>query len=96
MLFIILFYCSLGWHNRFNHRVDEVHPNSWHFIEVLKKEEVRFRQQLLHAKSGLLKKKSKRTCIIQECLDVLYRHFSNNEIDLNEYLESLSMIVQKI
>ena len=95
MLFVILFYCILGWHNHFNHRVDKVHPNSRHFIDVLKKEEVRFRHRLLHAKSGLLKKKSKRTCIIQERLDVLYRHFSNNEIDLNEYLEGLSMIVAK-
>ncbi|CAF3605993.1 unnamed protein product [Rotaria sp. Silwood1] len=40
-----------GWHNRFNHRVDKVHPNIWHFIDVLKKEEVHFQQQLLHAKS---------------------------------------------
>ena len=28
-------------------------------------------------------------------LDVLCRHFSNNEIDLNEYLEGLSMVVAK-
>ncbi|CAF3627904.1 unnamed protein product [Rotaria sp. Silwood1] len=45
-----------GWHNRFNHRVDKVHPNIWHFIDVLKKEEVHFQQQLLHAKSGIIQR----------------------------------------
>ncbi|CAF4668775.1 unnamed protein product, partial [Rotaria socialis] len=84
-----------GWHNRFNRRVDKMHPNIWHFIDVLKREEVHFQQKLLHAKSDFFKKQSKRTCIIQERLEVLANHFSNNEIDVNEYLEGLSMIVAK-
>ena len=33
--------------------------------------------------------------MIQERIKVLATHFSNNEIDLNEYLEGLSMIVAK-
>jgi hypothetical protein len=89
------FVTIIEWHHRFNRRVDKKHPNIWHLLDVLRKEEVHFQQQVLHAKSGLLKKKSKKNCIAQQQLKVLASRFEDNEIDLNEYLEALSIFVAK-
>jgi hypothetical protein len=59
-VFLIFFFLLIGWHNRFNRRVNKTHPNVWHFISTLKQEEVYFRQQIVHMKSGKGKKKSKK------------------------------------
>lgn len=38
-LFILGLSSNLGWNHRFNRLVNRHHPNPWHFVECLKKEE---------------------------------------------------------
>ena len=85
----------LGWHNRFNRRVNRFHPNIWHLIHVLKKEEIMFRQQLLKVKAGGQKLKAKKVTAMQQRLDTLAKRFQSKGIDLEEYLEGLSLLVAK-
>ncbi|CAF3852425.1 unnamed protein product [Rotaria sp. Silwood1] len=84
-----------GWHNRFNRRINKTHPNIWHFISTLKQEEVYFRQQILHMKSGKNKNRSKKVCAMQDRLNALSSRFDNQEIDVQEYLHGLSFFVAK-
>jgi hypothetical protein len=84
-----------GWHNRFNTRVNKSHPNVWHFIGTLKKEEVIFRQQLLHAKSGSARKKKEKVYFLQEKLNTLANRFEESEMNVQEYLQGLSLLVAK-
>jgi hypothetical protein len=85
----------VGWHNRFNKRINRHHPNMWHFISVIKKEEVVFQQLLAHLQSGAQRKKTKKTNVIQQRIDTLAARFENVEIDLKEYLQGLSLLVAK-
>jgi hypothetical protein len=85
----------VAWHSRFNKRVNQHHPNIWHFISVIKKEEVVFQQQLVHLQSGKQKKQKKKTTAMQNRLENLSSRFENAEIDLKEYLQSLSLLVAK-
>ncbi|CAF0877561.1 unnamed protein product [Rotaria sordida] len=84
-----------GWHNRFNNRINKHHPNIWHFISVIKVEEVVFQQQLIHIQTGAQKKKKKKTTVMEQRLQTLSSRFENAEIDLKEYLQSLSLLVAK-
>jgi hypothetical protein len=77
------------WHTRFNTRVNKSHPNVWHFIGTLKKEEVIFRQQLLHVKSDSSKKKKERVYFLQEKLNTLASRFEESEMNVQEYLQGL-------
>ncbi|CAF4225036.1 unnamed protein product, partial [Rotaria sordida] len=81
-----------GWHNRFNRRINKTHPNVWHFISTLKQEEVYFRQQILHMKSGKNKNRSKKVCAMQDRLNALSSRFDNQEIDVEEYLQVKIMV----
>ena len=60
----------LGWHNKFNHRVKKHHPNVWHLLKCLQREELSFRQQLGKLNSGGQKKPSK-PCTTRSKIDVL-------------------------
>jgi hypothetical protein len=58
-------------------------------------EEVYFRQQMIHMKSGKSKTKSKKTRFMQDRLATLSSRFDNQEIDIQEYLQGLSFLVAK-
>jgi hypothetical protein len=84
-----------GWHNRFAHRIEKKHPNIWHFIQVLQREEVYVKQTIQHVKMGKIKKMGKKTCQLQACLENLAAQFAKKEIALGRYLEGLSLLVAK-
>ena len=84
---------SIAWHSRFNKRIEKKHPNIWTFINVLKDEEVHFRQQLIHANTGKLKKNSERTCVMQSKLLELRKRYDERGIQLPEYHHQLSLLV---
>ena len=65
----------------------------WHFFHCLKKEEVVFRQQWLKMQGGLTKNKSKKTVALQKRIDTLGSQFEQNQIDLDELVEGLSLLV---
>ena len=67
----------------------------WHSIGTLKKEEVIFRQQLLHAKSGSSKKTKEKVFFLQEKLNTLANRFEESEMNVQEYLQGLSLLVAK-
>ncbi len=56
------FFCHIGWHNKFNNRVDKHHPNVWLLSECLQREELSFRQQLGKLKCGFQKNSDKKPC----------------------------------
>ncbi|CAF1465953.1 unnamed protein product [Rotaria sordida] len=84
-----------GWHNKFNNRVEKHHPNVWHLIEYLKREELSFRQQLGKINSGLQKKSSNKTCTTRAQIDTLTKRHEQQQIDLLEFLHGLSTLVAK-
>jgi hypothetical protein len=53
------------------------------------------RQQLLKLKAGGQKQKSKKTLAMQQHLENLAKRFEGKDIDLEEYLEGLSLLVAK-
>jgi hypothetical protein len=69
------------------------HPNIWSFLECLKKEEVVFQQQLMKAKAGGEKKKTKKNLSMQQHLDTLRMRFTDDKINCIEYLEGLSLLL---
>ena len=62
-------------------------------MNVLKQEEVHFKQQLIHGNSGKLKKASKKTCTMQDKLKELRRRYDEQTIKLNEYHNELSQLI---
>jgi hypothetical protein len=88
-------FCHIGWHNKFNNRVDKHHPNMWHLFECLKREELSFRQQLGKINSGMQKKSNNTTCITQTQVDTLTQRHGQKEIGLMEFIHGLSTLVAK-
>ncbi len=62
-------------------------------MNVLKQEEVHFKQQLIHVNSGKLKKASKKTCTMQDKLKELRKRYDEQTIKLNEYHNELSKLI---
>jgi hypothetical protein len=89
------FFCHIGWHNKFNNRVDKHHPNVWHLFECLQREELSFRQQLGKLNSGMQKKSNKKICITRTQIETLTKRHEEKEIDLMEFLHGLSTLVAK-
>ncbi|CAF1349619.1 unnamed protein product [Rotaria sordida] len=83
------------WHNRFNNRVEKHHPNMWHFLECLKREELLFRQQLGKLNAGIPKKTSSNVCISQKQIDTLTERYEQEQITLIDFLYGLSTLVAK-
>ena len=84
----------VGWHNKFNNRVDKHHPNVWHLIHCLKREELSFRQQLGKLNSGYQKKSSK-PCATRAKIDVLTDRYEKRLIDMQEFIHGLATVVAK-
>jgi hypothetical protein len=82
-----------AWHSRFNKRIEKKHPNIWAFIQTVQREEVHFKQQLIHANLGKLKKNSQKTCAMQDQLDQLRSRYGEGAIQMSEYHYQLSLLV---
>ena len=86
----------VGFHNRLNQRIQRSHPNIWSFIKCLQGEEARFRHMLLQINAGAKgRSKTASTSAIQQRIDTLNERYINNEIDLHELLDGLSLTVAK-
>ncbi len=90
--FAHLFYLS-GWNHRFNRLVAKHHPNVWHLFDCLKKEEVAVRQRILKVMIGSKKKINKKAVALQEQINSLKLDFNQNKINLDDFLEGLSLLV---
>ena len=88
-----LFY-SLGWNHRFNRLVAKYHPNVWHLFGCLQKEEVAVRQQMLKMMIGSKKMINKKVIGLQERINSLKSDFNQNKINLADYLEGFSLLVE--
>ena len=87
------FFCSIGWSHRFNRLVAKFHPNIWHFIDCLKKEEVCVRQQMLKTTMGEKKQTNKKAAAVQEQIHSLQSQFEKNEINVYGLLQGLSLLI---
>ena len=86
----------VGFHNRLNQRIQRSHPNIWSFIKCLQGEEARFRHMLLQINAGVKgRSKTASTSAMQQRIDALNERYINNEIDLHELLDGLSLTVAK-
>ncbi len=86
----------IGFHNRLNHRIEKSHSNIWSFIKTLQGEESRFRHMLIQMNAGAKgRPKTAATNAIQQRIDTLNERYSNNEIDLQLYLDGLSTVVAR-
>ncbi len=79
-----------------NQRIQRSHPNIWSFIKCLQGEEARFRHMLLQMNAGAKgRPKTETSNAIQQRIDTLNERFTNNEINLTELLDGLSLVVAK-
>ena len=67
-------------HNKFNSRDDEHHPNIWHLIECIKREELSFRQLVGQINSGMQKKSNNTICITRTRVETLTKRHGEKEI----------------
>ena len=88
-----IYLLSIGWHNKFNNRVDKSHPNVWRLFECLQREELSFRQQLGKVKCAMQKKKNDTGCLTRTQIATLTERHEQKQITLLEFIHGLSMIV---
>ncbi|CAF4567337.1 unnamed protein product, partial [Rotaria sp. Silwood2] len=86
-------FSHIGWHNKFNNRVDKTHPNIWRLFECLQREELSFRQQLGKINCGMQKKTNGTCCSIRTQIAILTKRHEQKQITLLEFIHGLSMIV---
>ncbi|CAF2981494.1 unnamed protein product [Rotaria sp. Silwood2] len=86
-------FCHIGWHNKFNNRVDKTHPNVWRLFGCLQREELSFRQQLGKINCAMKKKKNDTGCFIRTQIATLTERHEKKQITLLEFINGLSMIV---
>ena len=73
--------------------MDKFHPNVWHLIECLKKEEVCVRQQMLKIMMGGKKNINKKTVSLQQRIHSLNSQFKEKQINIDDLLRGLSLLV---
>jgi hypothetical protein len=97
ILFIksVHFFCHIGWHNKFNHRVDKHHPNVWHLFQCLQHEELSFRHQLGRLKCGFHKKPDDKPCAPRKQIQKMTEDYEEKQSTLIEFLHGLSSLVAK-
>ncbi len=79
-----------------NQRIERSHANIWSFIKCLQGEEARFRHMLLQINAGAKGRlKTESSNAIQQRIDTLNERFTNNEINLTELLDGLSLVIAK-
>ena len=84
----------LAFHSRLNRRTERAHANIWSFIRCLISEESRF--QHLHAQmtTGAQSQRAARsTNNLQRRIDTLMVRYGNNAIDVEQLLDSLSLLI---
>jgi hypothetical protein len=65
----------------------------WTFIEVLKTEEVHFKQLMAHMQSGKIQKASEKSCVMDQKLSQLRTRYEEGVIILTQYHHQLSLLI---
>jgi hypothetical protein len=86
-------FCHIGWHNKFNNRLDKTHPNVWRLFECLQRQELLFRQQLGKINCGMEKKKNDTGCLTRIEIATLTERHEQKQITLLEFIHGLSTLV---
>jgi hypothetical protein len=89
-------FCHIGWHNKFNNRVDKHHPNVWLLFECLQREELSFRQQLGKLKCGFQKNSDNKPCTTRQQIQQMTKDYEEKQTTLIDFLHGLSTLVAKI
>ncbi|CAF1474881.1 unnamed protein product [Rotaria sordida] len=84
-----------GWHNKFNNRGQKHHPNIWHLIECLQREELSFRHKLGRLKCGFQKKSDDKSCTTRQQIQKMAKNYEEEESTLMEFLHGLSTLIAK-
>ena len=80
-------FCHIGWHNKFNNRVDKTHSNVWRLFGFLQREELSFRQQLGKINCAMKKKKNDTGCFIRiQIATLTERHEENKLLYWNSFM----------
>lgn len=87
------YFPRLGWNHRFNRLVSKYHPNIWHLIACLKREEMAVRQRVLKAMTGVPIKKDKHSENLQQRINSLRLLFDAKKISLNDLIEGFSLLI---
>lgn len=89
-------YLYLGFHNRLNRRIERAHGNIWSFIRCIVSEEGRFQHLYAQINAGAKRRPVARsTHDIQNRIDTLTARYNNNQIDIEQLLDSLSLLIAK-
>lgn len=80
-------------HNKFNNRVDKIHPNAWRLFEHLQHEELSFRQKLAEMNCSMKKKINNVVRRIRIQIETLTEHHKQKQITLLEFIHGLSIII---
>lgn len=91
----VFFFSDVGWHNKFNHRVDKHHPNVWHLFDCLQREELSFRHQLGRLKCDFQKKTDDKPCVTRKQIQKMSEDYEGKQSSLIEFLHGLSVLVAK-
>ncbi|CAF2869516.1 unnamed protein product [Rotaria sp. Silwood2] len=85
-----------GFHNRLNRRMGRAHANIWSFIRCIVSEESRFQHLYVQISTGAKRRPiSSSTNGIQKRIDTLMARYNNNDIDVEQLLDNLSLLIAK-
>ena len=80
-------FCHIGWHNKFNNRVDKTHSNVWRLFGFLQREELSVRQQLGKMNCAMKKKKNDTGCFVRiQIATLTERHGENKLLYWNSFM----------
>lgn len=84
-----------GFHSRLNDKVSTAHPNLFHAIEVLKKEENRVSTSIIRLEAGenVAPPTKRKYRNIQQRLDRLKTRFINGFLNIEQYAQSVSHLL---
>ena len=99
MTFIVQQYIKclyLGFHSRLNRRIERAHGHIWSFIRCIIVEESRFQHLYMQMITGAQRRPIPRSMNnIQRRIDTLMGRYDNKDIDVEQLLDSLSLLVGK-
>ena len=79
-----------------NRRIEHAHGNIWSFIRCVISEESRFQHLYVQVITGAQRRPVPRsTNNIQRRIDALMARYSNKDIDVEQLLDSLSLLIGK-
>ncbi len=74
--------------------MERAHANIWSFIRCIASEESRFQHQYIQINTGAQQRpKSNVTDAIQKRIDTLNERYNKNEIDVEDFLNALSLLI---